>query len=330
MTDLGEAARAIFASGKGLLAADESVKSANARLKIYGIPETDEMRHADRELFLSAPGIEKYLSGVILFEETWGQKGADGKLYRESLAARGIAPGIKVDLGTEPFPESPQELITNGLLGLTPRLQQYKKDGAVFTKWRAVITIDGDALPSAAAVHENMRRLASYARCAQEAGLVPILEPEVLLAGNHSRKRARDVITTTLSTLFSVLEEHAVDVGGAILKSSMALSGSTSGKHDSNEEVAEDTLGAFAQSVPKNLAGIVFLSGGQSPDQACDNLAAISKLAKKMEAPWPLTFSYARALQEEALSIWRGKAENVASARDAYLSRLKRASEALG
>jgi fructose-bisphosphate aldolase class I len=206
----------------------------------------------------------------------------------------------------------------------------YKKAGATFTKWRAVIKIDGDTLPSGAAIHENVRRIASYARCAQEAGLVPIVEPEVLLEGKHSRMRAKDVIIETLSTLFSVLPEHAVDPSGTVLKTAMALSGSKSGKKDSPEEVAGDTLAALLEAVPRDLAGVVFLSGGQSPDQATANLAALSKLAKEKSAPWPLTFSYSRALQDEALTIWKGDPANIDAARAAYLSRLQKVSAALG
>ena len=211
MTDLVAIARSLFAKGKGLLAADESVHTATARLASYGIATSPEMRRQYRDLFLGTEGIEAYLSGAILFSETLLEKGHDKKLFPTSLADRGIAPGVKVDLGTEPLGESPEELITNGLLDLPGRLAQYKKQGAVFTKWRAVIRIDGDQLPSAVAIHENVKRLASYAREVQLAGLVPILEPEVLYKGRHSRTRARIVIGETLQALFSMLEEHSVD-----------------------------------------------------------------------------------------------------------------------
>lgn len=329
MTDLVAIARSLFVPGKGILAADESVHTATARLAAYGVEAGEEMRRQYRELFLGAPGAEHYLSGVILFSETLLEKGNDKKLFPASLAARGIAPGIKVDLGTEPFPESPQELITQGLLDLPERLAEYKKQGAVFTKWRAVIRIEGDQLPTATAMHENAKRLASYAKEAQTAGLVPILEPEVLYKGPHSRQRARAVITEALDTLFSVLKEQAVDYASIILKSSMALSGDASGKRDTPEEVAEDTLAAFMESVPRQVAGIVFLSGGQTPDQATENLVAIIKHAKGIQVPWPLTFSYARALQEEALALWKGKEENVPAARAAFLTRLAKVSAAL-
>ena len=329
MTDLVADARSLFAEGKGILAADESVHTATTRLASYGIGAGAEMRRQYRDLFLGAEGIEKYLSGVILFSETLTEKGGDKKLFPASLSARGIAPGVKVDLGTESFPESPQELITQGLLDLPERLALYKKQGATFTKWRATIRIDGDHLPTALAIHENAKRLASYAREVQSAGLVPILEPEVLYEGKHSRQRARAVITETFNTLFSVLGEHSVDRASLIVKTSMALSGSESGKNDTPEEVAEDTLGALIKSVPSQVAGIVFLSGGQTPDQATENLRAIARHAKEVNAPWPITFSYARALQEEALALWKGKEENVPAARAAFLARLAQVSAAL-
>lgn len=329
MTDLVAIARSLFAKNKGILAADESVHTATKRLASYGIPASTEMRRQYRDLFMGAEGIEKYLSGVIFFSETLLEKGGDKKFFPKSLAKRGIMPGVKVDLGTEPFPESPHELITSGLIGLAERLEEYKKQGAIFTKWRAVVRIDGDSLPSAQAVHENIKRLASYAKEVQSAGLVPILEPEVLLEGKHSRARTREVTTQILGTLFAALEEHSVDRASIILKTSMALSGAESGRKDTPEEVAEDTLVALMESVPRQIAGIVFLSGGQTPNEATANLAAIIRRAKELSAPWPLTFSYARALQEEALALWKGKEENVPAARAAFLTRLAKVSAAL-
>ena len=329
MTDLVAIARSLFVPGKGILAADESVHTATARLAEYGISTSEEMRRQYRDLFLGAHDIEQYLSGVILFSETLLQKGNDKKLFPKSLAARGIMPGIKVDLGTEPFSASLQEMITQGLLDLPERLETYKKQGAVFTKWRAVIRIGGDELPTNVAIHENAKRLASYAKGVQSAGLVPILEPEVLLEGKHSRARARKVIEEVLETLFSVLAEHSVDRASVIVKTSMALSGDASGKKDTPEEVAHDTIEALVKSVPPQVAGVVFLSGGQTPEQATDNLAAIARHAKEINAPWPLTFSYARALQDEALTLWKGKEENIAAARVAYLARLAKVSAAV-
>jgi fructose-bisphosphate aldolase class I len=329
MTDLVADARAFFAPGKGILAADESVHTATARLADFGIATGPEMRRQFRDLFLNAPGIEQYLSGVILFSETLLEKGNDKKLFPKSLAARGIQPGVKVDLSTEPISTSPEEFITQGLLDLGERLVEYKKQGAVFTKWRAVIRIEGDELPSGAAIHENAKRLASYAKEVQSAGLVPIIEPEVLYEGKHSRARARAVIEETLQTLFSVLEEHSVDRASIILKTAMVLSGKGSEKKDTPEEVALDTIDALMSAVPRQIAGIVFLSGGQTPEQATANLAAITRRAKEIDAPWPLTFSYARALQEEALAVWKGKEENVPAARAVFIDRLAKVSAAL-
>lgn len=328
MIDLHARAKELVAPHKGLLAADESVHSADKRLALYGVEGSSETRREFRDLFLNAPGIEEYLSGVILFSETYAQKGNDDLPFPESLARRGVAPGIKVDEGTEPFPESPDELITKGLIGLSERLADFAGQGAVFTKWRAVIRIEGDRLPTNSAILENCKRLASYAKSAQLAGLVPILEPEVLLEGSHSRMRAREVIEHTLTTLFAVLEEQAVDRQGLVLKTAMALSGNGNEKKDTPEEVAADTVPALMGAVPKDVAGIVFLSGGQTPDQATDNLRAIAQAALKEHAPWPLTFSYARALQEEALTAWGGKSESVPSARDAFLARLQKVSRA--
>src|SRR3989344_3394595 len=206
MTDLSSSARALFAPGKGIMADDESVHTATVRLASYGISAGVEMRRQYRDLFLGTPGIEEYLSGVILFSETLEQKGNDGALFPESLTLRGGAPGGRVDLETEPFSISPNELITGGLLDLPERLEQFKKQGAVFTKWRAGFRIDGDQLPRAPAILENAKRLASYAKAAQSAGLVPIVEPEVLWEGAHSRLRAHVVIAKVLSALFSVFE----------------------------------------------------------------------------------------------------------------------------
>lgn len=331
MIDLSDNARALFAPGKGILAADESVASADKRLEAHGIKPGPKMRRAFRDMLLAAPGIEEYLSGVILHEETLGQSSLAEKPFPELLKKKGIVPGIKVDGGTEPMAESPDELITGGLLGLSKRLHAFHDEyGTGFTKWRAVIRIQGDHLPSAAAIVENCKRLAMSSRCVQEAGMVPILEPEVLYEGTHSRLRSREVIAQTMQALMQAVDEHSVDPAGLIIKTSMALSGSKVKRMDTPEEVAEDTLGALMEAVPGVVAGIVFLSGGQTPDQSLANLKAISKLAKEKNAPWPLTFSFARTFQQDALDIWAGKEENVDAARAAVIGRLKEASEALG
>lgn len=331
MVDLPSIARTLMTSGKGILAADESIKSADKRLAEYGIAPSEEMRRKYRDLFLAAPGAEQYVSGVILYEETLTQSADDGTPFAELLASRGVIPGIKVDTGTEPFPESANELITNGLLGLSERLTEFKqKYGTGFTKWRAVVRIEGDALPTSRALVENAKRLAEYAYLVQQAGMVPILEPEVLLEGSHSRMKSRDVLIETMEALMAALQDRAVDFGSVLVKTSMALSGSKSGRTDTPEEVAEDTIAALIQTIPSAVPGIVFLSGGQTADQATENLRAICEKARDVHAPWPLTYSYARALQDEALKVWGGNDENVPLAREAYLARLQKVSEALG
>lgn len=331
MFDLSEVARSLVAPGKGILAADESTPSANKRLALYGIEGTEENRRQDRDLFLETPGIEKYLSGVILYSETLDQKDdEDGLYFPESLKKHGIIPGIKVDEGLEPFPGSPDETITKGLVGLSERVAEFKaKHHPGFTKWRAVVTIKGDQLPTTQAIVENAKRLATYAFEVQKVNMVPIVEPEVLLDGNHSRLRAREVITKMMHALVAAMEDQAVDMSAVIIKTAMAVSGKDSGRKDTPEEVAEDTLGALMEAVPIAIPGIVFLSGGQSPDQATDNLRAITKRAQEFQAPWPLTFSYARALQEEALAVWAGDPKNMKAARAAFLDRLKKVSDAV-
>lgn len=329
MIDLEACARILATPGKGLLAADESNSTADKRLAANNIPQTEEMRRQYRDLFLGTPGIEEYLSGVILYKETLEQKGNNGKPFAAHLHEIGVVPGIKVDEGVEPMAESPEEKVTNGLVGLPERLADFRaKHHTGFTKWRAVIKIEGDTLPTSSCIVENAKRLAMYSRYVQEAGMVPVVEPEVLLDGNHSRVRARAVIEDTLSALFSALEDQAVDLPGVILKTSMALSGKDSGRKDTPEEVAEDTVAALMKTVPAQLLGVVFLSGGQTPDQATDNLRAINRLGQKQGAPWPLSFSYARALQEEGLALWAGKPENVEKAREAFMARLAKVAAA--
>jgi fructose-bisphosphate aldolase class I len=321
--DLLACAHSLVHPGKGILAADESIATADKRLASFGIPQTKEMRRKERDLFLSAPGIEEYLSGVILYDETLTQKSESGVLFPKLLWDRGIVPGIKVDEGTEPLSESPDELITNGLIGLPERLTKYHdKSHTGFTKWRAVIRIDGDRLPTAQALVENAKRLATYAKQVQEAGMVPMVEPEVLFEGKHSRMRAKEVIESTMKAVMASLEDHAIDLSGVVIKTSMALSGHETKRTDAPDDVAEDTVTALMNAIPKAVAGIVFLSGGQTPDQATDNLRAIAKAAQKKNAPWPMTFSFARALQEEALAAWKGDPKNVDAARDLYIGRL--------
>lgn len=330
MVDLFGTAHALVGNGKGLLAADESIKSADKRLEQYGIATGEDMRRKDRELFLDTPGIEEYLSGVILVEETLAEKSDDGTPFPKLLASKGIVPGVKVDQGLEPFPESPDEMITKGLIGLPERLAaDHEQYGTGFTKWRAELHIDGERLPTNQAIHENMKRLATYALDAQRAGMVPIVEPEVMMTGAHSRLRAREVIGTVLGTLMQALDDQAVDLTGIILKTGMVLAGKDNARKDSPEEVAEDTVGVLLENVPAIVPGIVFLSGGQAPDQAIANLAAVCARAKAVGAPWPLTYSFSRAFQHDALTLWQGKDENVEAARAIYLERLKQAATAV-
>lgn len=329
MTDLSSVARKLVASGKGILAADESTASADKRLVQYGIEPSEEMRRQYRDLFLSTPGVEEYLSGVILYEETLDQRAGNGSTFAKLLSDKGIIPGIKVDQGLDPYPEeNGEETITKGLIGLPQRLARYRLEyGTGFTKWRAALKIDGTRLPSSSAIHENAKRLASYAQEVQRAGMVPMVEPEVLLEGNHSRVRSREVLTQVLTTLFACLEDQSVDLSAVILKTSMVLSGNKNTRGDTPEEVAFDTVAVLKEIVPDTVPGIVFLSGGQATEQATENLRAIRAEAARVGVPWKLTFSYARALQDEALTIWQGKEENVDAARAAFIERLKKVRE---
>lgn len=331
MTDLPQVAGQLMAHGKGILAADESTPSADKRLASYGIESSEKMRQQFRDLFLSTPGVEEYLSGVILYEETLGQKATGGKLFPLHLESLGVIPGIKVDQGTEPMPGSPDELITGGLLGLAERLAEYKKKYHTgFTKWRAVIRIDGTRLPTANAMLENAKRLAQYALTVQQAGMVPMVEPEVLYDGKHSILRSKEVHQQMLLMLVETMKDQAVDLSSVILKTSMVLTGKDTGHIDAPEVVAEHTLDVLLATMPKEVPGIVFLSGGQTVEQATDNLRALCTRAKEVGAPWPLTFSYSRALQHEALTAWQGKEDTLVQARALFVARLEKMREALG
>lgn len=331
MIDLAAKARMLSCAPKGILAADESNATADKRLSVCEIPTNAQTRRKYRELFLDAPHIEEYLNGVILFDETIKQKDSHGEPFEKLLHRRGIMVGIKVDEGTELFTESPDELITKGLIGLPERLEAYKKKhNADFAKWRAVIAISGDRLPTNGALVENARRLASYAHITQEAGMVPVVEPEVLYDGKHSLLQSRDVIEKTLSVVVSMLKEASVDLCSVVIKTSMAMSGKDTKRIDTPKEVARETLSALKAAVPRDIPGIVFLSGGQSDEQATNNLRAIHILTKSEPVPWNLTYSYARAIQEEALSLWQCKEENTQTARKAFLARLEKLTQAYG
>ncbi len=319
LKSLPELARALVAPSKGILAADESVSSMNKRLAKIGVAETSESARRFRELLFSAPHIEDYLSGVILFDETLRQNDSRGKSFAHVLESKGIIPGIKVDKGLVPFPNFPEEEVTEGLDGLSLRLREYYELGARFTKWRAVIRITEDT-PTEGALTWNMHAMARYAALVQDAHMVPMVEPEVLYDGTHTVEESADILRETLYILFDALDLYRVDLTGLILKTSMALPGKDSGTALEPLTVARETMRALTEAVPEEVAGVVFLSGGQTPEEATRNLQEIARFP---EHPWELTFSYSRALQEPALEAWRGLDANVEKAQAAFLERLK-------
>jgi fructose-bisphosphate aldolase, class I len=312
-------ARALVAEGKGILAADESSGTIKRRLDRVNVPSTEENRRAYREVLFATPGIEAYISGIILYDETIRQKAADGTPFPALLTQRGIIPGIKVDKGTIDLPDFPGEKITEGLDGLRARLAEYRMLGARFTKWRAVITI-GENIPTAYCLEANAHALARYAALSQEADLVPIVEPEVLMDGTHALERCEEVTTATLHSVFAQLLEHRVLYEGMLLKPNMVLPGQDSPQQASAEEVAEATIRCFRRVVPAAVPGIVFLSGGQSAEVATAHLNAMNAMG---EQPWQLSFSYGRALQGPVLEAWRGKAANTAEAQKFFYQRAK-------
>ncbi|MCA9357695.1 fructose-bisphosphate aldolase class I [Candidatus Kaiserbacteria bacterium] len=324
-TKLYEIAAALMEPGKGILAADESDGTAGKRLDMVHLPNEPENRQIFRELLFTAPDIEKYLSGVIMYDSSLRNSTRDGIPFADVLTARGIIPGIKVDLGVKDLQGFKGEVVTQGLDDLDQRFAEYYDMGARFAKWRAVISIDEDETPTDASIKMNAVMLARYAQMAQEAGIVPIVEPEVIHAGDHSLEKAEMVTTRTLQILFQTLMEYKVDMAGLILKSSMVLAGDAYSEQTSPEEVATATLRTFHMSVPHDVAGIVFLSGGQSPERSTDNLNAIAKLG---EQPWPITFSFSRAIEEPMLRAWDGKRENEQKAMDVLRDVCKRNSEA--
>ena len=325
--ELSSVVKKLLAPGKGILAADESDGTCGKRFDKYGIQKTPEMRRAWRELLFSTPGIETGLSGVILFDETIRQKASDGTPFAEFLARRGILPGIKVDQKTRPLSGSPEEEVTKGLEGLSARLSEYATLGATFTKWRAVIRI-GAGLPTEKCLAENAKRMAEFAKKSQEAGLVPIVEPEVLLDGTHTLARSEEVLTNALRILFEEVTKDGVDLSGLVLKSSMALPGKESGEKAAPEQIAEATLRAFFAAVPREVPGIVFLSGGQTPEEATVRLCATVKAAAKQNAPWRISFSFSRALQDPVLKEWSGKNEHAASAQEIFKKRVRETAKA--
>ena len=313
-------ARAMVAEGKGILAADESFPSIEKRFKGIGVESTEESRRTYRDLLITTPGIAEFISGVIFFDETIRQKTADGTPFTKVLERDGIIPGIKVDKGAKALAGAPGEKITEGLDGLRERLAEYAKLGARFAKWRAVITI-GEGIPSRTCIEANSHALARYAALCQEAGLVPIVEPEVLMDGDHTIERAEEVTEATLRSTFAALYEQRVHLEGTILKSSMVLSGKDCPRQAGVEEVAEATVRCLLRSVPAAVPGVVFLSGGQSDQVATAHLNAMNAMGR--DFPWELSFSYGRALQAPALKAWTGQASNVEAAKKAFYHRAK-------
>ena len=314
---LSKTAAAMVAKGKGILAADESSGTCEKRFKSVGVECTEENRRAYRGLLFGTPGVEQYVSGVILFDETARQKAADGTPFPQYLAKKGIIPGIKVDKGTVELALSPGEKVTDGLDGLAKRMAEYFQMGARFAKWRAVITI-GEGIPTHACLYANAHALARYAAICQEASIVPVIEPEVLLDGDHTAERSEEVHEATLRATYAALAAYNVSVEHLILKTSMVVSGKDCPRQAGVDEVAERTVRVLKRTVPAAQPGIVFLSGGQSDEAATAHLNA---MAAMKGLPWPLSFSYSRALQNQALKTWRGQPGNVGAAQKAFFHR---------
>lgn len=321
LQQLIKTAKAMVADHKGLVAIDESIPTLNKRFQAAGIPETEEYRRAYREVLITTPGISDYINGAILFDETVHQKTAAGIPFIEILNQAGIIPGIKLDEGTEDLAGFPKEKVTKGLDDLTERLTAYAKLGIKFAKWRGVILIEGQ-LPSDACVFSNAHALARYAAACQRAGIVPIVEPEVIMDGNHPIERCAEVTEQVLRVLFDQLHLLKVDLEGLILKPNMILPGKDSAQQVSVNEVARYTAVCLRNVVPAAVSGIAFLSGGQAPLLATKHLNAIN-LNYKEELPWPVTYSFSRALHQPALEIWKGKPEQVKAAQESFIEQAK-------
>ena len=316
---LRETAQKMVAKGKGILASDESNPSANKSLARAGVAPTEENRRRYRELFICTPGINKYLNGVILSDETFGQRSLEDMPFREVLSEQGILVGIKVDMSTEEIPNSNGEKFTQGLDGLDDRLQKYFDEGANFAKWRSIFSV-GEGKPSDEAVEINSLGMAMYAAMCQKQNIVPIVEPEVLYEGNHTVEQAFKATLKVLKRVFKELSEHKVYLPGVILKTSMVLPGKDSGENVPDKAIAQATVEVLRECVPEKIGGVVFLSGGQTPNQASQNLDEIAKLEP---LPWEITFSFLRAIEGPALEVWQGKDENVEEARKVFLEMLK-------
>ena len=317
--NLEDIARALVAPGKGILAADESSGTIKKRFDSIDVESTEDNRRAYRDLLFTTEGAADHISGVILYDETIRQSSLDGTPFPKLLESQGVIPGIKVDLGAKDLANAPGEKITEGLDGLRERLNEYRELGARFTKWRAVITI-GDGIPSEYCLWTNAHALARYGALSQEAGLVPIIEPEVLMDGDHTIERSFDVTSRTLHAVFTELRDQKVWFEGMLLKPNMVLSGYGASDRAGIQEVAEQTVKCFKRHVPAAVPGIVFLSGGQTDEDATAHLNAMNAMGPH---PWELSFSYGRALQAPALKAWRGAADNVQAGQAAYLHRAK-------
>ncbi len=311
----------LFADNKGLLAMDESNGTCNKRFAAAGIPQTIEMRRSYREMIVTTPGLHESIGGAILYDETIRQQTKDGVPIIDVLIKNGIIPGIKVDTGAKPMAGFAGEKITEGLDGLRERLAEYKKMGARFAKWRAVITI-GEGIPTTACIEANVHALARYAALCQEAGIVPIIEPEVLMEGHHTLQKCFDVTEHTLKILFYQLYQYKIDLEGIILKPNMVMAGTKSAEKNSVDEVTKATVNCLLASVPAAVPAIAFLSGGQSPENASAHLNAIHTNFKN-RLPWIVSFSFARAIQQPALDVWKGKEANVEEAQKLLYQRAK-------
>ena len=319
--DLATTATELVASGKGILAADESFPTIEKRFKSIQIDSTEENRRAYRDMLFTTPGLEEFISGVILFDETIRQSASDGTGFADLLATKGIISGIKVDAGAKDLALFPGEKVTEGLDGLRGRLEEYVSLGARFTKWRAVINI-GEGIPTTFGIHANTHALARYAALSQEAGLVPIVEPEVLMDGDHSIDRCYEVTTKTLSALFEHLGLHRVSLPGTLLKTNMVLSGKDAADRAGVEEVARRTVECLTATVPPEIPGVVFLSGGQSDEESTAHLNEMNRQARG-SLPWELSFSYGRALQAPSLKAWKGDPANVEAGQKALYHRAR-------
>jgi len=321
MQDLIDTARVLVAKDKGLLAMDESNPTCNKRFAKLGIPQTEETRRSYRELIITTPGLGEFISGVILYDETIRQSEKDGTPFLKIITEAGIIPGIKVDTGAKDMAGHPGEKITEGLDGLRERLKEYFKMGARFAKWRAVISI-GDGIPSQGCIEANAHALARYAALSQEEGLVPVVEPEVLMDGDHTMERCSEVTEKVLRTVFNQLYTQRVMLEGIILKPNMVLPGLDCTKQETVDEVANATVKCLLRSVPASVPGIAFLSGGQSSELASSRLNAMN-VSFRSRLLWSLAFSFARAIQQPALEIWQGKETNVLEAQQALYHRAK-------